>query len=264
MERLRERKIAAEHDYLVCLRAIYAPRFACETDGYVFDEQHFTFGMLFGKDTPVKDARTSMDVYRKLIVVAHPDRCDAPWASSVAQTINDTEDRGDVALLREMDAFYEKHGTFEGYERRAEAQSECIEEEALEVQNERMCASLWYVWFFDNACGAKSMLQKCFVAPNVYAQRAAEREKEASARAVLNDMRANIDEMSRRYSDMSEAYFAALKEKDYGRSKSVSSALDALFEELQARRKEHDMYREQHGMRTDMSASIHRIFEKYK
>ena len=174
LERLRQRKIAAEHDYLVCLRSIYAPRFDSETTGYLFDEQHLCFELLFGKGDRGGEKQSNIDLYRKLIAITHPDKCGEPWAKSMSQMINDAADRGDMTSLCEMDAFYEKHKTFEGYVCGKEG---VVIEDSLEKQNERLMSSLWYVWYFDNACGAQKMLKKCFIHPDVHELRYAEYKK---------------------------------------------------------------------------------------
>lgn len=236
LERLRQRKIAAEHDYLVCLRSIYATRFDRETDQYVFDDQHWGFKVLFGEGK--RNVAKDVNLYRKAVSITHPDKCDAPWAERVTQEINHASDSGDINTLKEMHAYYKEHATFEGYVKGngADGEGEKVVEDSLEKQNERITCSLWYGWYFGDM---KPILQKCFIPAEEYAKRTARYEEEKK-------MKENIERLRAVWQETSDARSAAAGKGDPQLFGKLYKDADAAYDEMNACINELEVYREKH------------------
>lgn len=55
------------------------------------------------------------DLYKKIALICHPDKCKDAWASEMFRTVHDAYTNGDIETLEKMNAHWEKYKTFDNY-----------------------------------------------------------------------------------------------------------------------------------------------------
>lgn len=142
--------INGEYAYMEYLRKIKIKAFDEETKGYVLDKDHMYYKFYFGSKkitndeieikVELQDEIYQSQLYRKLSLICHPDKCSEKWCHEIFQLVNEANTNNNVKILEELDSHYEKHKSFDKYNSNNLSKIKQINQWKRE---------LWYLWIHD-------------------------------------------------------------------------------------------------------------------
>ena len=166
---LHDIKIISEYNYLAYLRQKKRPQFAEETKNYVWKKTDFYYKLFFpdkkdlenshvgdiGSTNDVSDVSDDMkNLYKKLVLICHPDKCQHDWAQKVFVMAGDAYKKNDSKTLEKLVSYWEEFKTFDNY------LDMSIDKE---TEIKRWKSELWYQWYYDESMG--KMLRRIFCDP---------------------------------------------------------------------------------------------------
>ena len=159
--------IKAKHKYMSALRGIKIPEFLDETQDYVWDVDHPYYRLFFTsiKSCPSQQhSQEIKDLYKKLALLVHPDKCKADWAERIFNLITIAYNNGSIDQLQELDQYYNKEESFDGFSLPSSSSSSCPDQEKEELkvwENQ-----VWFLWQ-----DPKSFVRKVLVPPHKLVRR---------------------------------------------------------------------------------------------
>lgn len=158
---LYDNMINSRYEYLKYLEKIYIPKFNEEAKGLVLDTTHEYYKYLFGINEYNKNNENNENhenyekckqIYHKLALIAHPDKCKEEWSDKIFQIINDYFTKCDLINLEKLFDHWTKYQSFTNYETGK-----------IPTRKERILLferSLWYLWYNNDY-----IIKKLFITP---------------------------------------------------------------------------------------------------
>lgn len=213
-QRAQRAQLEAEHTYVGHLRSKGLPRFLSETEGFVFDQGHpryvyvapATGGSGVGSQFCTEaDRRCCHQLFRRLSLACHPDKCSSFRAAQVFAAIHATYKADNLEALRRLAAQLDAGCPMEawdlgvpasgsGEEHKTEAPHESGRDGSVDLAAElqRWKNEYWYLWQHAEKNLFGAVLHEVFVAPEVLAQREADRATRQETRDQLAEFVATM------------------------------------------------------------------------
>ncbi|AGF85003.1 superfamily protein [Moumouvirus goulette] len=168
LEILYQNYIKAKYEYLKKFSEKAIPQFISETKDYVWDKDHHLYNYI--NNIPIhKPDENIKNLYKKLAILFHPDKCNESWSCEIFQLVNESYLKNDFNKLNELDEFYNKHKTFDNY---------FSDDNSLDLlkQIKKMESEVWYIWTSPDAdVNYRNILKGIFVPVKEYEIRCQER-----------------------------------------------------------------------------------------
>lgn len=166
LQHLHQQYIDAKHAYLSYLRQVSLDKISQETVDYVWDTQHWGYRYFFPAQPKEKEEPNPQckELYRKLVLLVHPDKCHHPSSADIFNEITDAYNSNNTKKLQKIDDFYRQHGSLETYTQ--DNNVEISKEDEIKIWE----SQLWFQWLQPN-----SFLKKVFISPQELSQREKER-----------------------------------------------------------------------------------------
>nr|URM61989.1 DnaJ domain [Mimivirus sp.] len=103
IENARKEYISAKHKYIKLFMSQAIPKFINDTSDYVWDTEHDFYKYIKKPDDNISscDSNTKK-LYKKLILLAHPDKCDKNWSEEIFILINEAYVNNNYQKLQEI------------------------------------------------------------------------------------------------------------------------------------------------------------------
>ena len=164
---LYAKMIDSEYEYFEYLRKIKLKSFDEETKEYVWDKQHTYYKYMFPdgtigvtenkNDYECSKKSENNQLYKKLSLICHPDKCPENWSLKMFVIVNDANINNDTKLLEEIQSYWEKYKSFDKYDNKTSNKKKQIDKWKLEF---------WYLWSLNDP-----ILKEIFVNPIEYEKR---------------------------------------------------------------------------------------------
>lgn len=115
---LYSRLINAEYEYMSHVQSELTRKFLKETANFVWDDTHeFYETVIFPNKSEDKESRSpkQKQLYTKLVLVCHPDKCGSPWAHEAFTLLNRANEQNDIGLMEELYNHYECNRSFDDF-----------------------------------------------------------------------------------------------------------------------------------------------------
>nr|AEX62414.1 hypothetical protein mv_R209 [Moumouvirus Monve] len=169
LENLYQNYIKAKYEYLKKFSEKAIPQFISETKDYVWDKDHHLYTCINNTSIHNPD-RDTKNLYKKLAILCHPDKCKESWSSKIFQLINESYLKNDFNKLNELNIYYDENKTFNNYFNDYNGELDLLK------QIKKIESEVWYIWTSPEAdINYRNILKDILIPMKEYEKRCQER-----------------------------------------------------------------------------------------
>lgn len=149
----------AEYEYIKHIRSTKIQEFQNETKDLIINKYNMYYCCYFGYQNSdiqiepifLRDDKSVSELYKRLALICHPDKCIHKWGEKIFKIINDAQSKNDIHTLENLWNYWEEHESFELYK----PNNNKNKKDELEFWKREF----WYLWFISN----DQMFKKLFI-----------------------------------------------------------------------------------------------------